>query len=543
MKRGIDRPRIPGQTTGMDWMRQHHGGNRRAGVISWLLWFAFFAVLARYAWRSLPPGLNHALGPDGGFYLMYAINVLQGQTPYQDFLVMYPPGAFYFHAVWLSLEGGTLNGIGVQMLLTHLGAALCLFALIQPVARVRRALLIIPGYFILIAPFEAWYLVLEPITNLFGLAGLAVIQRGLWGPSGTGPWRNRPLKRDLMWIIPAGLLFGVAAMVKQVGWLFPLAGMVCIHAVMGFHRGAMRCSGSLAAAVLFPWLGFFASHPGAVVPFFEQNVLLLFRYAANKSDPTITTMDHALDVAWDRRWLFVLCGLPPLAEGVRLLRDRRSWTMTPPAFLAVLAGMGLMMLVPTLFRTYGHYVLYPLPPAVAGLVWILRESRRRGCLTRLVLLGSALYLFAPFPDPWRLAVKEYQFNYWSTRHKACWMAAAMAGRGPVMVLPDVPNYTYLSNLRSGFNRYWFRAGDDPVGDAASRRLPIIMVNRGNPWIPGLRAALLRHGYSRTGTRGDDISIWTPAGMDPIPSPGDGPASCAGTLFESPEARPVELRAR
>src|SRR5262249_43212774 len=150
---------------------------------------------------------------DEGEYAYVGQLILQGVPPYQLAYSMKFPGVYAGYALFMSMFGQTPAGIHIGLLLINLASAFVLLLL-------ARKLLGFGGGCLA----AATYLVLSINPSVLGLAAHAthfvvlptLISLLLLWTAGPPPFRRVAL---------AGLLFGIAGMMKQPGFAFAPLGL------------------------------------------------------------------------------------------------------------------------------------------------------------------------------------------------------------------------------------------------------------------------------------------------------------------------------
>ncbi len=182
-------------------------------------WIALLTVLlctAGLRWRLLDVPLER----DEGEYAYIAQQMLQGVPPYQSGYAMKMPGIYAAYALSMGLFGETIRGV-------HLGASLANLISIFLVFLIARRLysdtvaVVAAGMFALLtldpamqAIGQAEHFVLVPV-----LAGVWVLQLIFGHPPRSD---SPPRGPSLVGLATAGILFGLAPVIKQHGFAFGL---------------------------------------------------------------------------------------------------------------------------------------------------------------------------------------------------------------------------------------------------------------------------------------------------------------------------------
>ena len=155
--------------------------------------------------------LNMPLERDEGEYAYAGQRMLQGVPPYQDVYSMKWPGTFAAYALFMGIFGQTAGGIHTGLILVNLATAVLVLVLAKRVcgdiagvvAAATYALLSISTSTLGLAAHANHFVV------LFALGGILLIQKF---DERTSPAR----------FVAAGLLLGLAALMKQSGAVFGL---------------------------------------------------------------------------------------------------------------------------------------------------------------------------------------------------------------------------------------------------------------------------------------------------------------------------------
>ncbi len=331
-----------------------------------------FAVLV-----TRVPTVEHFLANnDHGYHLAAGAELLRGRWPGVDVFINYGPLAVLLGAATLYLGGG---GLVVE-------AAFCAaawgLAVGFAVRLTRRSFGAVAGLaagvstFFLIPRFHKWWVWLVP------LAALAAID-----PRVVPPSRRR-------WLA-AGLVAGLAALMRPDLGLATLAALLAVAVVDGFIARAARASAALALAlgfvlpilcwvlVLVAWRGPDGLIRAAgVVPEMVAGTVESLALAPppfRLDDPFAPGTAHALALR-----LLPVTELMAVGIGIWLARDRRRGLAREGRTLAAIGIMGLASYHHTIYRADIHHLwqgIWPLallvPAFVALAIRMLRVDRGR----------------------------------------------------------------------------------------------------------------------------------------------------------------------
>jgi len=299
--------------------------------LAWVLLAAVFAITCAVRWRLLSVPLER----DEGEYAYIGQLLLRGIAPFRYAYSMKLPGTPAIYAAFMSVFGESIEGVRAGVLLVNLGTIILVFllgrSLLGTVAGVASAaaqatLSISVG---LLGPFgHATHFV-----ALFAVAGLLVLLRRLGRP-------GRP------WLAAAGLLLGMAPLMKQAGALFPLLGVVWLMVRRRSRpdpswRGHVADQAALIAGIAVPLAATFVALglAGTLQRSWFWTVDYAMRYAS------AVPLRQALPVLW---W-----------TASRFLRD------APGLWAMALAGL-LALCVPACRVPHGRLLLSFLAFSAAG---------------------------------------------------------------------------------------------------------------------------------------------------------------------------------
>jgi hypothetical protein len=356
-----------------------------------------------------------------GVYLFSSRLILDGESPYRDFVAAHPPLLFYSGAavlaVWDSIDAVRVVLACVSGLTGGLVAA--------TVWRLTGSApgAVLGGLAAIVAPWSLHeHALLMPET--FG-APLVM---------GAALLAARP--RTALW---AGLVAAVAVGFK---WPFLLCGLALLVVTPAKARFALGLLGGFAVGVALTFAAFGA---GPVYDDLVEAQQEVGWYGLHEIGA------YAAQGAWTMVPLLV-----PAAAGVALAKRADD----PRLFATVAAvGVAALILVATITKTgtYLNAIVLLEPPLVAigasGIVWLLREGGRRWALaavTAAVLLGAVQSAsFAAAPDDPGLFLRPFSArgHVWtSAREVDRQVAAAHACRGDVAYSGE-PYIAFLAHRR------------------------------------------------------------------------------------------------
>jgi hypothetical protein len=149
---------------------------------------------------------------DEGTIVYGAQRVLEGATPYRDFIEVMGPGAFYWHALWFSVLGISWTTTRIALLVTALGCASAIYYITT--RRYSGPFAVLPAAIYSLVTVPLWPAVSHHFdANLWVLLGCAVVV----GSPGTSAARS----------VVGGLLLGIGATIMpQKGTYVALALLV-----------------------------------------------------------------------------------------------------------------------------------------------------------------------------------------------------------------------------------------------------------------------------------------------------------------------------
>jgi hypothetical protein len=222
-----------------------------------LLLLAIIALVTYVRLRLLQMPLER----DEGEYAYAGQLLLQGVPPYQEFYSMKWPGTFGAYALIMALFGQTIGGIHFGLLLVNIATIVLVFLLGRRLAGDLAGVVAAGTYAVLsLSPFalglaaHATHFVVLP-----AVAGLLLLSEPFKTAKDdpAAVFDPRHPSRVTRHIFYAGLLLGLAALMKQSGIAFGLFAALCLlqqeraAAKQDWRRSALRL-GCLAAGGLLP---------------------------------------------------------------------------------------------------------------------------------------------------------------------------------------------------------------------------------------------------------------------------------------------------
>ena len=338
------------------------------------------ALVAAVRWRLLDIPLER----DEGEYAYAGQLILQGVPPYLQAYNMKFPGTYYAYALAMACFGETPRGIRLGLLLVNAGTALLLFAL------GRRLLGAFGGAIAAIAfallTLDLWSLSLFAHATHFvllpAMAGLYLLARA-------------PAERRMPWLLAAGALLGLAVLMKQHAFAFPLLGALLLVLERGERgwRGALRDVAALAAGAAVPLvvLGAVLAAQGVLGRFWFWTFAYAHAYVNRMPASGLwTDLPRSLgDASQATRWLWLAGG----AGLVALWADRwaaraRGWLTALPAaaFLAICPGF--------FFRPHYFILMLPAVALLAGVAVVSAARLLERAVPARVARSAAAVLFA-----------------------------------------------------------------------------------------------------------------------------------------------------
>jgi hypothetical protein len=255
--------------------------------------------------------LDVPLERDEGGYAYFGQRMLEGEPPFASGYTIHPPGTPAAYAVALATFGNTARGVRLGLVVANAATILFIFLLVRRIhgsagavsaAAAQAVLSLSPD---LLGPFAH----ANHFVVLFAVAGLWAFAEAL-------------ASRRLGWFAAAGLLLGLAPVMKQPGAVFPAFALCWLLWSRLMERP--RATNSLVR---------------------EAVVLSGASLAGPLATVGLLAAAGVLPQAW--RWLVTYAGayagMQSLADGVRLLGSRISQIGLSSLGFAVLAVAGLML--------------------------------------------------------------------------------------------------------------------------------------------------------------------------------------------------------
>lgn len=361
---------------------------------------------------------------DEGFALTGGQRVLDGQAPYRDFWGIYPPGQFYALAGVFKLFGANVLTARVYDTLVRFAAALAAFALVGKTANRRLAWLALMTVGLLLAAAGFYAYAVFPALAL-GLWALWAWLKGL--ESGKPAWRA-----------VAGVLFGLAALVRWDLAVYGAAGAAAAGYLYALHGGGRRRwltalfapAGMLAAMLLTAGLGYAAvglrSGWGNL---FEQ----VFYFPAVKlhevralAYPALLDVSLKLDGAWMQFYL-PLAGMALVLGALGCALTRRAKTLAVGGYTTLALAIFSLGLFNQALSRYDFIHVTPASIAIFLAVCGLTAHAARLARGRalLILSGALLAIYALMYLP--LALRVIAQNVARTPPWGCFSKIEKAG--------------------------------------------------------------------------------------------------------------------
>ncbi|MGD1041947.1 MAG: glycosyltransferase family 39 protein [Sedimentisphaerales bacterium] len=321
---------------------------------------------------------------DEGEYAYIAQQILKGVPPYVSAYSMKLPGIYVVYALIMTLFGQTHTGIHLGLLIFNAATIFVVFLLAQKLFGSIAAVAAGGAYSILsmTAQVTGLWANAEHFVVLPALVGLLLIC-------------NSNGKIGYVRLLIAGLLFGLAFIIKQHGIFFPMFGALYLL-YSGLRNKPIKWTKVIVAQVVFA--------AGAVTPFvlvcfffwrngtFDKFWFWTFTYARGYA--TVVPLDRVWELfAWPAEniieesfpiWVLSIFGF----FAVTVIKRYRRWAVLTAgffvfSFLAVCPG----------FYFRGHYFIFLLPAAAilagAGLAAIdIFFQRIMPVILRVFIIGA-----------------------------------------------------------------------------------------------------------------------------------------------------------
>ncbi len=439
---------------------------------------------------------------DAGTYLTVADAILAGKLPYRDIFDHKTPGIYALFAAVLAATQRSLLAVQMVQVLAAAATAGLLgwlgWRLWGRLAGALALLLALYGG----AAYQGGHLTTEAWVALFTAAALLALLRRPAQPPTTGDW------------LRAGGLVGLSALFKQTGILTLLALALWAASIRGGWRQVGRRWLALAAGCAAPLAltaALFAVQ-GALPDLWRDAVWVNLANYPRAGWTSVLRGNLANLRAFPLLWLGVLLALLLQPPSVRRSETGHAATLL---WLALLAG-----LLPLLHRTYGHYVLQALPPAVllaaAGLAGLWQRLTGRPWPVRAAAL-AALVALALIDLPAWPRYLDYTQGLVQRQQAA---AAAVRSLGqpdqPILAISAAAQFYFLSD-RPPASRWVYlypvnhsaQAEAEIAGLIESRAVSAVVVSDSEPlpWHTRLRS-IVEANCTLHESYGPDLHIYT-----------------------------------
>lgn len=343
-------------------------GVRRRPRVKLPHWVEALLFVAALAVRLIPEMINGAVtgnyGYDPAVYYAAADSLINGRTPYRDFILLHPPGIVLVDAPFAWFGSITTDRLGFATLtgffaLLSATSAVLVTRVARHLGMPPRACLIAGVVYALwfgslIAEYEPR---LEPLGCFLLLCGLLALLAS----------RERPprSRRSALFALLAGFVFGALISVK-IWWAVPVGVLMLWELVVGraVRRVAVIAAGIAAAGLLIdgPFLLAAGSKMWTMVvldqlgrPPNTPNALNPMAYLV-AGWPTVNSGETGLRVA------VILGGVLLVVLVLRAWRLR----LVRGIVLLLLAQLGVIIAEPTWFQFYADYVTVSLSLVIAA---------------------------------------------------------------------------------------------------------------------------------------------------------------------------------
>lgn len=366
-------------------------------VVSGRSWAALVVVMSSVAFlaRLVPlvrGGGLYGLGNyDDGVHFASALGLVHGRMPYQDFLLLQPPGVLLALAPFAALS--SLVGDPTAFALARLGWMAFGATSTVLVARILRPLGLRAALFgaLCYALFYPAVYVdhtteLEALATVLTLAAVAVL---------SGPQRHRS-----WWLVCLGGAFlGAAAGVKIWGAPLVLVAALFLGISAGLRRGLQVLLGG-AVGVTLVCLPFFLRAPRAMWRMVVRDQVGRPSSSAGLRTRFITIVDQGTRSADAVHRSVILVGLVLVAvAAVSVLVPRARLALT-----LLLVSVALLMITPSWFLHYASFVAGPAGVAVgAGLGYLVDRAQVAGKSRGSIATGVALAVLVFYGAPTTLS--------------------------------------------------------------------------------------------------------------------------------------------
>lgn len=364
---------------------------------------AALALAVRIIPLAMTGALRDGVEYDGAVMLVGALHLLAGESPYQDFVLVHPPGfmlAMTPAALWADAIGD--SGAMALARVTIIGVGVTNTVLIGVLLRDRGRIAVLVGAGIYavwpVVAFADRLVMLEPVLTLFLLTTLLFLQSS-----------RRPtsrLARLAPWL--AGVILGIALVVKY----WAVIDVIIVGAMVLVRygpRGLVRYTVAGAVTVGAVLLPFFLP---AASQMWEQTVTAQLARTGtgtsvparlNMMSPFWTTPEIDRYIPWAVSAL-VIAGIVALAlmAPIRAVRRQIAPVDWDDATWWAALGVAHLTLILVSSSFYDHYAAWAIAPlalsAGAGAASLRVANRMRtAILAAAVIVVIAVPQFAPRP--------------------------------------------------------------------------------------------------------------------------------------------------
>ena len=333
-----------------------------------------FVILVRLRLAGLP------LERDEGEYAYMGQCLLDGIFPYVEAYNMKLPGVYYLYALMMAIFGQTPAGIHTGLLLFNLGTMYLLFLTGKRLADEKTGT---------VAAVTYGFLTIVPWT--YGFAAHATHFIAFFGTAGFFALLKSEDRHRVQWIIAAGLLFGLAFLMKQQAVFLMIFGglllLVRTYRSSGIVPSLLRSVLPYSLAAVFPYLVVVltALMTGSFDKFWHWTVGYASQYTGiNDLGKGLKMLGDTLVAITYGAWFFWLAGIAgAFVLYFSTLKKENRWA------LSLFCLFSFLCLVPGLYFRNHYFIAFFPALSLLCAVFLRHIFTGKTYLQGLVLLAFA----------------------------------------------------------------------------------------------------------------------------------------------------------